>query len=69
MCVCVCVCVLVSLNNDRAAIDCGTFSHCVIIIQQIFYPAIFVVRFLLLVVKTRFCHSGVSLLELSKRLF
>ena len=41
VCVCVCVCVGGQINNDRAAIDCGTFSHCVIIIQQIFYSADF----------------------------
>ena len=26
--------VLRQINNDGAAIDCGTFSHCVIIIKQ-----------------------------------
>ena len=36
-----CVCVRRQINNDGAAIDCGTFSHCVIIIKQNFIPSIF----------------------------
>ena len=36
-----CVLCVRQINNDGAAIDCGTFSHCVIIIKQNFIPSIF----------------------------
>ena len=44
--VCVLLCVRVcvvggQINNDSAEIDCGTSSHCVIIIKQNFIPSIF----------------------------
>lgn len=37
-----CVCVR-QINNDGAAIDCSTFSHCVMIIQQFFSRRLVVV--------------------------